>query len=168
MPVCDECGTEYETLKNTCRYCDGEFCPDHHLPEKHDCPGLDNLGVGTRHFESAAGDASTGPRTLGEPKDDQDDEDESPDALEHVRTHGGSGRDQSDADFVSSPDVNPDGTLDESEVEPVNEEFRSQMEEPEESEHPYAYLWIYVITAVVVVVLQFGFGVNVLSLLPGL
>jgi len=27
----------------TCSYCNGYFCPDHRLPEKHDCLGLNNL-----------------------------------------------------------------------------------------------------------------------------
>jgi predicted nucleic acid binding AN1-type Zn finger protein len=27
-------------MEFTCKYCGGEFCADHHLPENHGCPTL--------------------------------------------------------------------------------------------------------------------------------
>lgn len=39
MAGCDICGVE-SNLQYRCNYCDNEFCSDHRLPEKHDCPGL--------------------------------------------------------------------------------------------------------------------------------
>lgn len=126
MPVCDECGVEYDTIKNECSYCSRVFCPDHRLPEKHECPGLDDVVVGSRHFESGFDDAAEKHKRSGPTlRVGEDDEDETgPQPMETVRTHGGSGRDRSKADFSSSPDVNPDGSLDESEAEP--EQIRYQ------------------------------------------
>ena len=39
MVKCDYCGVEV-ALPFKCRYCGGNFCARHHLPENHDCPGL--------------------------------------------------------------------------------------------------------------------------------
>lgn len=39
MARCDYCGREV-ALPYRCKYCGGLFCVEHHLPEKHDCPGL--------------------------------------------------------------------------------------------------------------------------------
>lgn len=36
---CMVCGRR-ELLPFRCSYCDGVFCSEHRLPEKHDCPGL--------------------------------------------------------------------------------------------------------------------------------
>jgi hypothetical protein len=36
---CQLCGKE-EFLSYTCSYCGQTFCSEHHLPEKHRCPGL--------------------------------------------------------------------------------------------------------------------------------
>ncbi len=40
MARCDVCGEEV-TLPYKCRYCGGNFCAEHRLPENHDCDGLD-------------------------------------------------------------------------------------------------------------------------------
>jgi membrane associated rhomboid family serine protease len=37
---CDVCGEEV-TLPFRCKYCGGNFCTEHRLPENHDCDGLD-------------------------------------------------------------------------------------------------------------------------------
>lgn len=37
---CDYCGREIKGLPYRCKYCGGTFCVEHHLPEKHNCPGL--------------------------------------------------------------------------------------------------------------------------------
>ena len=39
MARCQYCGREV-ALPFRCRYCGGLFCVEHHLPEKHECPGL--------------------------------------------------------------------------------------------------------------------------------
>jgi len=39
MVRCQYCGKEV-ALPFRCRYCGGLFCVEHHLPEKHECPGL--------------------------------------------------------------------------------------------------------------------------------
>jgi len=44
MAKCDICGKE-EFLPYKCRYCNGTFCSDHRLPEKHDCEGLYDIPV---------------------------------------------------------------------------------------------------------------------------
>jgi len=38
---CDYCGKETDWLPYACRRCGGNFCDDHRLPEKHECPGLE-------------------------------------------------------------------------------------------------------------------------------
>lgn len=40
--TCDICGNR-SLLPYKCRYCGGRFCPDHRLPENHDCDGLRRL-----------------------------------------------------------------------------------------------------------------------------
>jgi len=42
MAKCDFCEKEV-TMPYTCGYCNGSFCPEHRLPENHDCEGLDEL-----------------------------------------------------------------------------------------------------------------------------
>ncbi len=37
-----------------CRYCGGTYCPDHRLPENHQCPGLTNLKDNPRWRDYAA------------------------------------------------------------------------------------------------------------------
>lgn len=39
MAKCQYCGKEV-ALPYRCHYCGGIFCVEHHLPEKHNCPGL--------------------------------------------------------------------------------------------------------------------------------
>ncbi len=50
MATCEYCGSD-ETLPYNCRYCGGQFCSAHRLPENHDCPGLDEAG-GEAVFDS--------------------------------------------------------------------------------------------------------------------
>jgi len=42
MVKCDYCGKEV-ALPFKCPYCGGKFCIEHHLPENHECPGLQAL-----------------------------------------------------------------------------------------------------------------------------
>jgi len=39
LTVCEKCGREV-ALPFKCSYCGGNFCPDHRLPENHDCKGV--------------------------------------------------------------------------------------------------------------------------------
>lgn len=52
-PECAVCGpVEIEvTLLKTCRYCDKQHCPEHMLPENHNCPGVKatNISHWIRH-----------------------------------------------------------------------------------------------------------------------
>ena len=38
--VCSHCGEEIRELPYRCRYCGEIFCPNHHIPEVHECKGL--------------------------------------------------------------------------------------------------------------------------------
>lgn len=41
MPDCDHCGTTINDVQLfECSFCGGTFCPDHRLPEAHDCPAV--------------------------------------------------------------------------------------------------------------------------------
>ena len=51
MARCDYCG-EHESLPYNCRYCGGQFCSTHRLPENHDCSGLDRIGRDQGIFDS--------------------------------------------------------------------------------------------------------------------
>lgn len=39
MGCCHHCGEE-EAIPFKCNRCDEVFCPEHRLPEKHECPGV--------------------------------------------------------------------------------------------------------------------------------
>ncbi len=47
MAECDFCEEEV-SMPYTCGYCGGSFCPEHRLPENHDCDGLDELDEKSR------------------------------------------------------------------------------------------------------------------------
>lgn len=51
MARCEYCG-EHESMPYNCRYCGGQFCSPHRLPENHDCPGLDKASSGEGVFDS--------------------------------------------------------------------------------------------------------------------
>jgi hypothetical protein len=51
MTTCTICGTGGELLY-TCTYCDDSFCPDHRLPEAHDCDGVEFLAATGKRFQS--------------------------------------------------------------------------------------------------------------------
>ncbi|HID18523.1 TPA: hypothetical protein EYP27_03170 [Candidatus Bathyarchaeota archaeon] len=44
---CEVCGKPVKPLPYICSYCEGVFCVEHRLPEKHGCKGLGEL----RRFE---------------------------------------------------------------------------------------------------------------------
>ncbi len=42
MTICVHCGAK-ETIPFTCKFCGGQFCANHHLPENHGCTGLEKF-----------------------------------------------------------------------------------------------------------------------------
>ncbi len=62
MATCDVCGTEVD-MPYECHRCGGTFCSEHRLPERHDCPGLNQYSgsAGGGRFDSDFG--SSGGRT---------------------------------------------------------------------------------------------------------
>ncbi|MFP4590965.1 MAG: rhomboid family intramembrane serine protease [Halobacteriales archaeon] len=62
MARCDRCGAEV-TMPYRCRYCGGQYCSEHRLPENHDCPGLDSLQGGPGVFDSGFDASVTGTET---------------------------------------------------------------------------------------------------------
>lgn len=65
MDGCQACGTE-NALLHTCNECGAEVCPDHQLPEAHDCP---ETGGGEAWFDDTYDDVA---ETVH--RDDEDDE----------------------------------------------------------------------------------------------
>lgn len=51
MTTCSSCGDEGE-LFYSCNYCGDSFCPDHRLPEAHDCDGVEFLSATGKRFEN--------------------------------------------------------------------------------------------------------------------
>lgn len=80
MAECEVCGAASH-LSHACRYCDGDYCTEHHLPENHDCiaigaaqtlgPEFRNAGSGeiTIGDEEAAGVTSTTYSTASDEKE---------------------------------------------------------------------------------------------------
>lgn len=51
MAGCDQCEKDTQ-LPYRCKYCGGEYCPDHRLPESHSCDGVRFLSKSGSRFES--------------------------------------------------------------------------------------------------------------------
>lgn len=51
MTLCSTCGDRGK-LFYTCNYCDETFCPDHRLPEAHECDGVEFLSATGKRFET--------------------------------------------------------------------------------------------------------------------
>lgn len=51
MGECTQCGKS-DHLTRKCNHCGVEYCTEHTLPEKHDCPGLDRIGEDTKHLQT--------------------------------------------------------------------------------------------------------------------
>lgn len=47
--ICSWCGKIINALPFSCHRCTGNYCPDHHLPEDHDCPGLKQFKEGIKN-----------------------------------------------------------------------------------------------------------------------
>ena len=57
MTDCEQCGEKIIGMRG-CSYCEGTFCPEHQLPEKHDCPGVKDLDKTGQRFDSGFDDSS--------------------------------------------------------------------------------------------------------------
>ncbi|MFY4814537.1 CAP domain-containing protein [Haloarcula sp. AONF1] len=93
MADCEHCGATDE-LVHTCNHCGKKYCPEHTLPENHHCPALRTDAVGTG--ETDIKDTDTNPADTSEPNREQRERNKSP-------------------EFESSPDVDVDGSVLESE-----------------------------------------------------
>lgn len=51
MGTCAYCGTE-DVLTRACEYCGEPHCPEHQLPENHECPAVNRGDDSGKHFES--------------------------------------------------------------------------------------------------------------------
>lgn len=49
MYECDHCDDRVD-LPYQCNYCGGQYCPEHRLPEGHDCDGVEFLAGDQRWF----------------------------------------------------------------------------------------------------------------------
>ncbi|NHN57534.1 AN1-type zinc finger domain-containing protein [Halorussus rarus] len=54
MGTCKRCG-EKMTGDRGCSYCGNTYCPEHRLPEKHDCAGVKHWDVEGERFDSGFG-----------------------------------------------------------------------------------------------------------------
>ncbi|MCH7660552.1 MAG: rhomboid family intramembrane serine protease [Euryarchaeota archaeon] len=60
MAQCDRCGA-HENMPYRCHRCGGTFCGQHRLPEKHDCPGLQEWRDPDGIFDSGFDDSVNNP-----------------------------------------------------------------------------------------------------------
>lgn len=51
---CTQCGTRPD-MPYQCKYCGGRYCPDHRLPEGHNCDGVEFLSATGKRFETKTG-----------------------------------------------------------------------------------------------------------------
>jgi predicted nucleic acid binding AN1-type Zn finger protein len=51
MTECDHCGVGLEVARE-CPYCENALCPDHRLPEAHDCTGVEGWERRGKRFDS--------------------------------------------------------------------------------------------------------------------
>lgn len=138
MGECSQCGAT-GALTRHCNHCGKEVCSEHTLPEKHDCPAVDQFGTGSKHLQSdleARRDPDTDATTPDEYQcsecgdayeyyaDAQHCCQETPDPIDAPQTHGGSGRNTDTADFPSSPDVNADGSISDDELNAQLDQIR--------------------------------------------
>lgn len=130
MAECAICG-EADSLSFTCGYCGDEFCVEHQLPEKHDCPALQKDDI-DGWFRKEVQQTPT-EQERNEPEPQATDESEVDDSegfsrsytrvssqktpnteaniREPVTKTGEFKREYLDTPGDSSPDVQPDGSL---------------------------------------------------------
>lgn len=56
MATCERCGEKIVGTRE-CSYCEGTYCPEHRLPENHDCSGVKDLDKTGPRFDSPSEDA---------------------------------------------------------------------------------------------------------------
>ncbi|MDR5673205.1 zinc finger AN1 domain-containing stress-associated protein [Halalkaliarchaeum sp. AArc-GB] len=135
--VCSVCGESVTgQFSYTCSYCDRTHCTDHRLPEKHDCPSL----YGRKSFETASDGRP--PKPAGHRPTER------PESRSRLKTEAGidlvertkekqrqrkTRRDElrdRRKERYSSPDVNPDGSLQtpeyEEDIEAIGETKRTE------------------------------------------
>jgi len=71
MGDCHECGVG-DVLTRQCEYCKQSFCPDHQLPENHNCPGLRRAKSQGPEFRNVDFPSDDSVQTIGEIEDDED------------------------------------------------------------------------------------------------
>lgn len=161
--TCSECG-ETGVLTRTCNHCQKEVCTSHTLPEKHNCPAVAHYGKGTKHLQSDL-EARHDPDTETTHKQESE-----LNTVENPRTYGGSGRDSDNADFPSSPDVNPDGTVADPDIEYLAEKYANDDDDANSRRLAVFKKRVtpYLLVVSILLILQFGLGINVFSILAEL
>ena len=115
---CSVCGEDVTgQFSYTCSYCDRTHCGEHRLPEKHDCPSL----YGRKQFETGRDGKPPKPaghRPTERPESHSGSETEADiDLVERTKEKQRRRKTRRDElrdrrkDRYSSPDVNPDGSL---------------------------------------------------------
>jgi len=130
--MCAHCGDSTGELAFECDYCGNSFCPDHRLPEAHDCSHISQARPPTSSDEEPAAfqDLSRGAVTAEEIdlealRERADTENQPYSVVEVEHTVGTT----PDPDPDSSPDVAVDGSIaSESDTVVVNEESQEREE----------------------------------------
>lgn len=116
---CAVCG-ESDQLLHDCNYCKKKYCPEHTLPEKHNCVGLKQSDTDTEAIPDNTQNVSGTANNIRKPDIDRISDEKShssqnnigsktgPEPLseDEVTTYGGS-----KGEFETSPDVAVDGSL---------------------------------------------------------
>jgi hypothetical protein len=71
MHRCDHCEGSAE-LSYECNYCGGRYCPDHRLPEGHECDGVEFLSGSERWFRDTTSGEVVTSRSEIEPPEPMD------------------------------------------------------------------------------------------------
>ena len=95
---CAVCGESDEILRD-CKYCTGAYCPEHALPENHDCPGMAEIKQKDEWVRDRETNIPTYRGKEVRPRPEPLDSNE-------ITTYG-----SAEVEFESSPDVAPDGSI---------------------------------------------------------
>ena len=120
MPACAYCGDEMDEFAFECNYCGEHHCRSHRLPERHDCTQISIAQPpSAKRQESGQGSRSSRKTRATEFIDRDEIEqlrnvpDEKTYSTVEIKHTVGTTK---DPEYLSSPDVAPDGSLRESEV----------------------------------------------------
>lgn len=123
---CDTCGKKFSVGRFQCKYCGGDFCTSHRLPESHSCPQIDEavappFFTGAAESSSSRSDVDTQTKELRE-KWWREEREELPYESIDPETLGTAPEDFGDP----SPDVAVDGSIKRDESQPeTNTEVES-------------------------------------------